>query len=363
MKRASARCACALVAVLGAGVLPGAAFGTPADAGPGAAAARFWAEEFGRSAAQVANDSARVRRDSRYDPRSAVRTSALAAWISEHGDTAIVQYLSSGKAAAIERAKVGGQRNLDFARRVMQTHLPEYSPNVHAAAKTAVNGGDVEREHFARTGYAAAKELDQRRHRDQVAKDEQMTAADREFVRQRALSDPGAQVRAAAEWALRTGSTDADIVEFLRFDWISAAALDRDTYRVTGAERDAQTHRQLAELVTAARAAEAAEAAASEEMREQAKAVTKRAWGAAAEAAKRTEAAWLAEAERSAEQARHWQNIAAHAAAQLESPTWKSLASPARANQRGWTDDQSWAGEQSRYWAGQAAEATAKQNR
>ncbi|WP_209707026.1 hypothetical protein [Crossiella equi] len=349
------------MAVAATGLLPAQALATP---GSGAATSTTAAAGDTRTKAQAANDSARVRRISKYDPRALVRTSALAAWISEHGDTAIVRFLyAGGMVQAIEWAERSGQRNLDFAQRVMKTHLPEYSPNVHAAAKAAVNGDDAARERFARTGYAQAKDLDQKRHRDQVAKEEQIKEADRQFVRQWGLAAPGPQVRAAAEWALRPHAQDGDIVEFLRFDWISAAALDRDVYRTDSVTRDQQAHRQLADLVAAAHAAEAAEAAASEEMKEQAQQARKQAWGAAAETARRTETGWLAEAERSAAQARHWQEVAAHAATALNSPTWQALAAPARANQRDWADEQGWSDEQRRYWTAQVVDAEAGQNR
>ncbi|MGO1052771.1 hypothetical protein [Crossiella sp. CA198] len=356
------RRACAVLVVTGVGfaALPVLAHSAPAPPGRSAPSS---ASVPPRTPQRVAADRNAVQRFARGDARTAVRVAAWAAWISDDGDAAIVEFLYLGGLDwAIERAGQDGQRHLDFINRALETYPAAHFPELHAAAKSALdNNSAAERAWFVRTGFAEARARDQRA-REQQGPPDRITAADRDFVRLLAQRDPGPQVRAAAAYAVREGSTDADLTEFLGYDWAAAAALDQATHRGTVNDRDAAWRRTLNQLLLEAQAAEQAELGLSGALLEQAKAATRRAWRSTGEHANTAGSNWLTEHQRAADQARNWQAVAAHAAGLLNRPSWAALGDQAERNHAAWLAEQGWAEEQARFWRATADEAKAKEN-
>ncbi|RSM41381.1 hypothetical protein DMB66_56095, partial [Actinoplanes sp. ATCC 53533] len=114
--------------------------------------AAFAAPAAATATSSAAADLVFVRWLSIKDPRQTVRSAAWTAIISSAQDRAIAQFLTGGYQSAKMRATTTQARNLDFAKRVQATSVPEVSPEVHEAARFAVDGTDTDRTHFARTG-------------------------------------------------------------------------------------------------------------------------------------------------------------------------------------------------------------------
>ncbi|MEU8815458.1 hypothetical protein [Actinoplanes sp. NPDC048796] len=299
---------------------------------------------------QFEEDRLYVRYLASYDPRSLVRTAAWNALVASNVPAAIERFLNSGLAYAVTRSQQLAARNADFARRILATHTAEYSPEVHAAAQYALNSGTSALDAFAKTGYAAAKE------RDRVAREaagEQVAAlleTDRLFVAHLRDHDPGAQVRAAAGYALRVGATDADLVEFYAYDWAAAAAVDLQNQKMQCTNSDMVWRAKVKTLLADALAAQKAAEEAADEAREQARAAAARAWHALGEQAAPAKSTWDTAVVVAEQQAANWQEVALAAAAAADNPNWDSIALSAQTNGQQWTTEQANAAKQAAYW-------------
>jgi hypothetical protein len=289
-------------------------------------------------------------------PQELVRADAWMALISEDGDAAVDEFVDTGLSDAVRRADEVDEQHADFARRVLATFTQEFSPEVHAAAQHAVNGGDSDRAEFVLTGFAAAQDRDRRVRAAEGSLARALVAEDRAFVRNLAATDPGPQVRAAATWATRTGATDDDLVAFFADGWTHAAVLDLESHRRQEFESDARWRATVRRLLTDAEDAERAALGAAEEVREQARAAAARAWRAAGESTGPARTAW-AEAEQIAlRQAANWRAVAAAAAA-ATGPNWNAIAGVAGRTQSTWTAEREWAAEQAEAWNALLAKA------
>jgi hypothetical protein len=289
-------------------------------------------------------------------PQELVRADAWMALISEEGDAAVDAFVDIGLWDAVERADAVDEQHADFARRVLATFTREFSPEVHAAAQHAVNGGDSDRAEFVQTGFAAAQDRDRRVRAAEGSLAQALVAEDRAFVRNLAASDPGAQVRAAAVWATRTGATDDDLVAFFADGWTHAAVLDLETHRRQEIESDARWRATVRRLLTDAEEAERAALDAAEEFREQARAAAARAWRAAGESTSPARSAWADAEQIALQQAANWRAVAAAAAA-ASSPNWNAIAGVAAGTQSSWTAEREWAADQARAWNALLAKA------
>ncbi|WP_199752372.1 hypothetical protein [Actinoplanes sp. ATCC 53533] len=291
--------------------------------------AAFAAPAAATATSSAAADLVFVRWLSIKDPRQTVRSAAWTAIISSAQDRAIAQFLTGGYQSAKMRATTTQARNLDFAKRVQATSVPEVSPEVHEAARFAVDGTDTDRTHFARTGYAAAKQRDRLAREADGEYARALSQFDRDFVAAVRDHDPGEQVRASAAWALRTGATDSDVVEFLTYGWINGAALDLDLRRARLADSDTAWRTTVNRLVTEAQAAEQAALAAGQEGAKQARAAAARAWEAVGDQTGPARSAW-SDAEAVAQaQAENWRAVAAAALA-ATGPNWAPIGRPRR---------------------------------
>jgi hypothetical protein len=156
------------------------------------------------------------------DPRAEVGSAALAAL---NGGT-VTAFLTSGYASAADQAAQARARHLDYASRTVTAHPAQIYPWVNAAARRAVNGTDAELAAFSSTGYAVtlAKDNAAVPYDDGAAQVDQEA---RDFVEDLAYLDPSTTVRERA----RNVITDADVAEFLRYGWLSAARIDVDAFR------------------------------------------------------------------------------------------------------------------------------------
>ncbi|SHF44513.1 hypothetical protein [Streptoalloteichus hindustanus] len=296
------------------------------------------------------------------DPRSVVRAAAQHALATSDGDAGLLAFLETDYPAAKRYAEERKAMNADFARRVLETHTAEFSPEVHAAARRAVNGTDADREWFARTGFAEAKERDRRARESSGEQARALVEADRNYVRTLATHDPGTQVRAAAAYAVRPAATDNDIVEFFAHDWASAAKLDLESYRLRLLDNEVAWRAAVNRLVADAQAAEKAAAEAAEEAKEQARAAAARAWRAAAERTAAPRSAWAEAQEVSARQAANWRQVAAAAQA-ATGPNWAAVANFSTSTEAQWKSEQEVVAEQARFWNALLQQALAGEQR
>ncbi len=298
---------------------------------------------------QATADQVFVRWLANSDPRGNLRAAAWSALLAKDVKAAVAKFLASGYDYAKRRAAESRVRNTNFVRRVLATHTVAYAPTVRAAAQHALDGTDSDRDQFVRTGYAQAKEADRQARQ---ADDEHAAAIvqfDRDFVARLRDEDPGAQVRAAAAFALRAGATNSDVVEFFAFDWRTAAVLDFEVFRTRCADSDILWRAEMRRLTADALAAETAARDAAAEAKEQARAVAARAWAAVGEQAAPARTAW-ADAEQLAEaQAAGWQEIARVAGSSTD-PHWQAIAETAPVTVEQWAAERANAAEQAAYW-------------
>lgn len=340
----SAAMAAALVLV--PGVVAGAVV-TPAAPVWGAVVMTAFDESFD----QNEEDLLYVRYLALYDPRALVRTAAWNALTSKNVPAAVDRFLNSGMKFAVDRAKMLASRNEDFARRVLATHTVEYSPEVHAAARDALNRGTAALDAFARTGYAAAKERDRLAREADGEQAAALSQADRDFVVHLRDTDPGAQVRAAAGLAVRPEATDADVVEFYAYDWAAAAAVDLEVERTQRANSDMVWRSGLEGLIADAKAAQQAALEAEGEAKELARATALRAWGLVGDRARPATSAWDGAVLVAQQQAANWQQVAVAAGEASSNPNWAAIADAAGDNEQHWQTTRDTAAKQAAYWA------------
>ncbi|MFK0294240.1 ALF repeat-containing protein [Streptomyces sp. NPDC090442] len=291
-----------------------------------------------------------------------IRTSAWNVLRNSRGDEAIAEWLAPGGGYdyAKKRLRDTRARNKAFCERVVQTHTVGFSPEVRAAAARALKGTDADRAAFVKTGY------DQARQRDRVAREAneqhklEVVAADREFVRALAENDPGAQVRVAAQWALRSGATDADVAEFFGYGWVTGATLDLEEHRLRTADAERGRHHALSRLIEQAETAEAAVQGSADAA--EARAEAERAWQAVAEHAGAAQKAWQAEQATAMAQAENWKKVA-QLAKDAADGIWKNIADPADATEESWAKEQADAVETATFWRDMYDRAQAAESR
>ncbi|OXM43404.1 hypothetical protein [Amycolatopsis alba] len=297
-----------------------------------------------------------VRQIALYHGETLVRASAWQAIWSEEGESALQQFVLSGFREARERAQQNSARNRDFVQRVLSTYTAAYSPRVHAAAKQASLGSDADRDRFVRTGFAEAKALDTAARESDEQHRQVIAQAERDYVRLLAESDPGEQVRLAAQHALRPGSTDADIREFYATGWMAAAALDVEIFRLRTQDAGIRYHAVIPRLVADAEAAEFEARNAGEAAAEQARLVAARAWATTREKAEEARQAWEVERLLCLQQALYWQTVKDRAAVETD-PAWAAIASGAEKQRGGWTTETTFAGDEATRWDGTREQA------
>lgn len=285
-----------------------------------------------------------------------VRASAWRALRSADGDAALLRYILTGLNEAKRLAEKQEARNKDFAHRIAKVYTAQFSPRVHAAALEAIEKGPVVQEHFARVGFAEAKALDDAAREADEQHKQQILEVDRDFVRLLAQLDPGQHVRLAAQHAMRNGGTEADLRVFFASDWMAAAALDIDLYRMRTLEAGVQFHAVIQQLVRDAKDAEREALAASGTAAEIARAVAARAWATTKEKAEVARQAWEDEAAACAEQARYWRTVIERAQSGSD-PVWAAIAATADKNRGAWTGDGTVADGERLHWVNVEKEA------
>ncbi|WP_240667573.1 hypothetical protein [Streptomyces luteoverticillatus] len=291
-----------------------------------------------------------------------VRTSAWNALRSARGDEAIAEWLAPGGGfdAAKQRIRDARTRNRLFCERVVRTHAVEFAPETRAAAERALKGSVADQAAFVKTGYAEAQKRDRAAREADVQHKLEVTAKDRDFVSSIADHDPGEQVRVAAQWALRPGATDADVVEFFGYGWMTGATLDTEAYRTRIAEAETLRHAALSRLLAEAVAAEKAAKGSADAAK--ARAEAERAWSTVSAHAEAARKAWLAEREAAAAQAENWKNIAKAAKASADE-LWKNIGRSADENERNWSQEQAEAAESAAFWQSMFDKAQAGETR
>ncbi|WP_234324006.1 ALF repeat-containing protein [Streptomyces sp. NRRL S-481] len=314
-------------------------------------------------AAAAADEArARVLRLAKSGLPAEIRTSAWNALRSTRGDAAIAEWLAPGGGydAAKQRLRDARSRNRAFCERVVSTHPVAFSPEVRSAAERALKGTDADRAAFVKTGYAEARQRDRVMREADAERRLEVAEKDRAFVRAVADGDPGEQVRVAAQWALRSGSTDADVAEFFGYGWATGAALDVEAYRLRVADGEVRRQHLLSLLV--ARAVAAEEALKSSVDAAKARAEAELAWRAVADHADGAQKAWLTEQEAARAQAESWQNIA-RLSKESADTIWEKITAPAEARRSDWASEQAEAALTAAFWNDMADRARDSENR
>ncbi|MCY1137048.1 hypothetical protein OWR29_03495 [Actinoplanes sp. Pm04-4] len=262
-----------------------------------------------------------------HAPRRAVQQAAGQA---VDGDTAA--FLSSGYPAALSQAARDRADDLEYANRMAAEHPAADFPWVNAAARRAANGTDEELAEFGGTGYAAALAQDNAH----VPYDDGaslVSSSDWDYVDSIRFVDPGS-VAVERAGAVRT---DADVAEFLRHGWPSAARIDVDAFRGRYVADELAQWQQANYQIRIAVAADVDPYAALQ------------AWDVVRRVASRQPSAW-AERERYARgRADDWLRLA-YTASDSDSPLWATLAVDAWALQERWTKEVPGAIRQADWW-------------
>ncbi|MCE7010231.1 hypothetical protein LWC34_46625 [Kibdelosporangium philippinense] len=290
-----------------------------------------------------------VRQNAVYHPEAFVRVAAWHAIWSDEWETALPEYIATGYNEARQRASQNHARNRDFIQRVVNTYSPRYSPKVHSEAQRALRGTDADRDQFVRTGFAAAKAMDEAAREADEERKQQILQADRDFVSSLAVKDPGEHVRLAAQHAMRAGGMDVDLRAFYASEWMAAAAVDLDVFRLRSQEAGIRYHAVIPRLIADAQDAEREALAASGAAAEQARAVAARAWATTKEKAEAARQTWEDEAAACAEQARYWRTIIERAKANI-GPEWAAIATTADKNRGSWATEGNFADGQSTHF-------------
>ncbi|WP_246257003.1 hypothetical protein [Amycolatopsis anabasis] len=296
------------------------------------------------------------------DPRALIRVSAQLALSHTDQEAAVARFLNEEFDYLVSLSDESDARNADFVHQVLETYLPDFSPEVNAAARQVVNGTAAQREEFVRTGFDAAKERDRLAREASGAQKRAIIEADRAFVRHLGEVDPGEQVRSAVKWALRPGSDDGDLVEFFAYGWASAGQLDLDAFRMASANNNTVWRATAHRLAAEAQAAEKAAREAADEVAVQLREAAARAWRTAADQTAPARTAWADAQEFALRQAENWRAVAAAAQA-ATGPNWQAIGGPAQTNLEQWTAERQSAVEQAQYWKDLLAQAEAGEKR
>ncbi|MDY7084212.1 MAG: hypothetical protein SYR96_03815 [Actinomycetota bacterium] len=281
------------------------------------------------------------------EPRLAVRSAARTAL--PGGPTAIAAFLATGWDAAIARAEQTRTRNVDFTTRMINTHPAQFYPRVNAAGRRALTGTEAELADFVAKGYAKALELDRKDIDDDKDQAEAIRQDDRNYVTLLSTEDPGDQVRAWAARAVAPGTTDADVVEFFRYGWVSASGLDMQTYRTRLADEDRRWHLKSRELVLAAQKAEHDARETAGEAKKQMMEAAARAWGLVGAQTGPARVAWADAEQVALRQAETWL-LVSQAAANSTSTNWLTIAASSQNARADWLAEQENAAAQAASW-------------
>lgn len=300
------------------------------------------------AAAPVNQYRALVRRLKDKDPRWEVRSAARNAYLMDT-DEAATAFFSAGGGydEARKRASSNAARNDLIISRAIATSHPSFSPFVHMTATRAQYGTLDEKDRYVRTGLAEAKALDAKHSPVEQAK--QQTAMDREYVADLATNASGAWVKEAALRAVRLG-TDADIAEFFKYSWASAADCDLQAFRLRVDEQEATYRQLLGQAVLLAEQAQAAYEGAAEAAKVKAAEEARSAWHTAADVAASTQATWSANQDLNASQARAWQAVHDFAVQATTDQNWAGIADRATSTSTSWAEEVAWSQEQARRW-------------
>jgi len=301
-----------------------------------------------------------VRRIADLDPRWEVQTAAWSALVSDVPNAARLFLIipGGGYDLARIRASKNAARNDLLISRAIATSTPATSPFVHLTAVRASYGTLAEKDRYVRTGLKEAQDLDAKHSPVEQAK--QQAQLDREYVADLAANASGPWVRAAAQRATQLG-TDADIVEFFKYSWASAADCDLQAYRMDLTEQELRYRNDLDKLIVLAEQAQLAYEGAAEAAKAKAAEEARSAWNNAADVAAATQATWLASEQLATGQAQMWASVHDFAVNAATQQDWPAIATRATATSDAWAGELAWAQEQQRQWTelAEAARASA----
>jgi hypothetical protein len=282
-------------------------------------------------------------------PYGAVRAAATTAINSPRGEIAVKEFIPAGWCQATERAERDAAMHDHIIARVLATHAYETSPWVWSAANAAKNAPGAEKEYFVRFGLEEARAADQRARDEDGANAEALRQLDRNYVAEMRDTAQGEQVKIAAAWALRPGSTDSDIVEFYTYAWARFGKLDFERFQLTTSDQEMRWFVAVDRLQKSALEAQAAAEAASGEAQQALRQQAADAWGRVAAGTEPSVSGWLAAKQTADAQAKQWAAVYQLALRQT-GPNWKAMTKPARTNRDAWERDSRNARDRAVYW-------------
>jgi hypothetical protein len=328
-----------------AGAHPAAAAMPPARSASAALAALFAAEP-------DPNDPYRkqVQRIIDVDARWEVNTAAKQALYNRDDPDAPRKFVlmpGGGWDLARQQAAKNAALNDFIINRAIATSHPMVSPWVHMTATRASFGTLSEKDRYVRTGLKEAQALDAKH--SPVAAAKEQDRLDRLYVADLAENASGDWVREAAKRATKLG-TDADIVEFFKYSWGSAADCDLQAYRMKVVEQQLIFQSKIEILIASAREAQLAYEGAADAAKAKAAEEAKLKWNVAADTAAATQEMWLANQQLATQQAQMWASVHAFAVEATTKQDWPGIATKATATGGSWSEELAWAQEQARVW-------------
>ncbi|MDT7784511.1 MAG: hypothetical protein QOF58_2930 [Pseudonocardiales bacterium] len=285
-----------------------------------------------------------------------VRAEALHALLSNRGDEAIDEFLSTGIVAARARAKQRESDNLRYIQEINKYALRQSAVEVtssHALASSA-----TAQDEYVHSGYERARALDEANNNKYEERLARLAREDRDYVTYLAANDPGPQVRAAAQRAV--AGSDVQVGLFFKYYWGIGADLDTEAFRRRTLEQNEIWHRRIRALTDAALAAEKAERELSGELARKARQDAIARWNDVDREAAQSSVDWNAEKGKADSQAAAWSSIAEHARSAQSEQDWAAVLGRADASNQSWADEAEWALGQASTW--QALAAQAKKN-
>lgn len=288
------------------------------------------------------------------DAMPEVKAEAWNALRSSAGEAALIDFLATGYPNAKVRAAQRIDRNYRYIKRVNDFSLPGSA--VRSTSGVALVATSAAQAEYVQSGHAKAQELDRvnnNRYEEKLARMEQ---ADHNYVAELAVSDPGPQVRAAANRALSAGDETA-IGLFFKYYWGIGADLDNEAFRRNTSDQNDIWHSKIRLLTEAALAAEHAERELSGELARKKRADAIAAWREIESQADQSSVDWAAEKAKADSQVASWASVAERARAAQTDQDWAAVLARANQGNTSWADEAEWALRQANTWRSIAAQA------
>ncbi|MGZ3142247.1 hypothetical protein ACVDFE_09685 [Lentzea chajnantorensis] len=285
--------------------------------------------------------------------QSEVRDAAYVAMAS-NDEAKIREFVLVGYGKAKTRATQRERLNTDIIREINRTAIP--GSEVQGSSLSALGSSFNAQELYVHSGYDRAVELDRVHDNKRQERLARLSGEDRAYVAHLAATDPGVQVRAAAQRAL-SGGDDRSIGLFFAYEWKIGAELDTERFVRTTTEQNQVWHDQIARLTASALAAEAAEREASGELARKHRLEAQQLWEQVDREAGESSVDWLAEKAKADRQAAMWAEVAEYARGAQSEQDWLAILAQANSGRITWEEAAGKARDSAAHWQAVAEQA------